>query len=223
MTLRRFPWKQPRQTDNSFRLFNSAPSPGTPATDVEIREISRPRPRSAVDLLSMSKQAGNEDVRNASQPRASSQTRHHYRQGSGFSERRVNPSSVATGKEAKSESADQQSTPTTETSTENRTKERQSQNSASTTPAQSGYRQEPIKGPWRLVRLLPRESRYIITRMLKVNPKERATLDEVLSDFWVRSTEVCQQTESGETINAQNHSHILEPPSGAPPPSKKKA
>ena len=222
MTLRRFPWKQPRQSDNSFRLFTSAPSPGTPATDVEIRDISRPRPRSAVDLLSMSKQAGNEDARNTAQPRASSQTRHHYRQGSGYSERRINPSSVSTTKEGKSESPDKQSTPVTESSTENRPKERQSQSSTSTTSAQSGHRQEPIKGPWRLVRLLPRESRYIITRMLKVNPKERATLDDVLSDFWVRSTDVCQQTESGEIINSPNHSHVLEPPSGAPPPSKKK-
>jgi hypothetical protein len=77
----------------------------------------------------------------------------------------------------------------------------------------TGQRQEVIKGPWRLLRILPRESRYIIGRMLKVNPKERATLEEVLADDWVQSILACRQEESGTIIKATNHTHILEPPS----------
>src|SRR6202012_4686992 len=48
MTLRRFPWKQPRTTDNSYRLFVAPPTPGTPVPDSR----HHPRPRSAPDLPS---------------------------------------------------------------------------------------------------------------------------------------------------------------------------
>lgn len=226
MTLRRFPWKQPRSSDNSFKLFVSSPSPGTPATDIEIRDISRPRPRSAVDLLSMSQQQAQNGSDAAKNPheRASSQTRHHRRQGSSQSERRLYPPSAPVTKETKGDSPnDQPAPPPIEISGDGRQKERQPQSSAaSTASGQSGQRQEPLKGPWRLVRLLPRESRYIVTRMLKLKPRERATLEEVLGDFWLRSTDVCRQTECGEVINSKSHSHVLEPPSSAPPAAPKR-
>lgn len=72
------------------------------------------------------------------------------------------------------------------------------------------------------MRILPRESRYIIGRMLKVAVSQRATLDEVLSDDWVRNIQVCEQDEkTGQTLKAPNHSHVLEPPSNAPPVASK--
>jgi len=52
--------------------------------------------------------------------------------------------------------------------------------------------------------------------MLKVDPKERATLDEVMADEWVRNIICCQQENSGETLNASNHTHVLEPPAQSP-------
>lgn len=79
---------------------------------------------------------------------------------------------------------------------------------------------EVIKGPWRLLRILPRESRHIVGRMLKVDPTERATMDEVLEDDWVLSAAVCYQDESGHVHRADNHIHVLEPGSGGPPPAK---
>lgn len=88
---------------------------------------------------------------------------------------------------------------------------------------QQSQRQEVIKGPWRLLRILPRESRYIVGRMLKVSTKERVTLDEVLSDDWVRNIQACEQEGSGEIINASNHTHILEPPSHSPAVASKGA
>ena len=42
-----------------------------------------------------------------------------------------------------------------------------------------------IRGPWRLLRLLPRESRYTIGRMLDINPVTRITLDEACEDEWM--------------------------------------
>jgi hypothetical protein len=57
--------------------------------------------------------------------------------------------------------------------------------------------------------------------MLKVNPKERATLDEVMSDEWVRNIHACEQQATGEVIPAEGHTHVLEPPSHSPPVASK--
>lgn len=80
-------------------------------------------------------------------------------------------------------------------------------------------KQEVIKGPWRLLRLLPRETRMIMGRMLEINPKNRASLDEVTADPWVIESPVCQQVEGERVIRVPTHSHVLEPGSSAPPAS----
>merc|ERR1711939_69540 len=162
MTLRRFPWKQPRLVDNSYKLFVSPPTPGTPVPD------SKPRKSST---LSPEEENGS---RRPSE--AASHSHHHHH----------------------SESPETDSRPTTS----------------------SGDKQEVIKGPWRLLRILPRESRHIIGRMLKVDPAERATMDEVLEDDWVLSSKVCYQEENGVVHRADNHTHVLEAGSGGPPPAK---
>ena len=99
---------------------------------------------------------------------------------------------------------------------------------ASQTPKSPGPREgtngkpETIRGPWRLLRLLPRESRHIIGRMLEIDPKRRATIEEMLEDPWVATTPVCQQLEGGEVIRAAGHEHTLEPGTAdTPVPSKK--
>ncbi len=86
MTLRRFPWKAPRQSDNSFKLFTSIPS-----TLEEIKE-----------------------------------------------------------NEGKS-----------------------------------------IKGPYRLLRLLPHITRPLISKMLEINPNNRATLETIKNDEWFKSISMC--------------------------------
>ncbi|KAF8252859.1 Pkinase-domain-containing protein [Wilcoxina mikolae CBS 423.85] len=116
MTLRRFPWKAPRQSDNSFRLFSTPPDSPTTVEG------------------------------SASNPA---------------------PSEV------------------------------------------HGTGQQPPKGPNRLLRILPRESRHIIGRMLELNPAKRAVLDEIWCDEWIASIEFCQQ-ESSTVMKAKNHSHTLE-------------
>jgi len=71
-----------------------------------------------------------------------------------------------------------------------------------------------IKGPWRLLRLLPRESRHIIGRMLEVDPRKRATMEEILEDKWVSESAICRQEEGGMIVRADNHEHALEPGTG---------
>ena len=97
--------------------------------------------------------------------------------------------------------------------------EQSSEHRGSTSGA-SGDKQEVIRGPWRLLRILPRESRHIIGRMLKVDPAERASMDEVLEDEWVLSSNVCSQDMSGQIDRAEGHSHTLEAGSGGAPPGK---
>lgn len=71
-----------------------------------------------------------------------------------------------------------------------------------------------IKGPLRLLRLLPRETRHIMGRMLDLDPKKRATMDEILADHWVQNSLVCRQEEGGQIIRAPGHDHTLEPGGG---------
>lgn len=78
-------------------------------------------------------------------------------------------------------------------------------------------RREVIKGPWRLLRLLPRESRHVIGRMLTIDPKKRAQMPEILDEPWVSDTVICRQVGHGQVIKAEDHTHVLEPPAS---PSK---
>ena len=80
----------------------------------------------------------------------------------------------------------------------------------SSTTSDNSANSATIKGPIRLLRLLPRDSRHIIGRMLEIDPKKRATIDEVLADPWVQNALVCRQEEGGQCYHAPNHSHALE-------------
>ena len=161
MSLRRFPWKMPRMTDNSYKLFASPPTPGT-----DIRRISDAPSKSTTDLDTPARDAVTDP--NAPTPKSE-----------------FAPANGATGQAPEAEK-----------------------------------KPEVIKGPWRLLRLLPRESRHIIGRMLEINPKNRATMSEVLDDPWVSGTVICRQEPGGKVIRADGHVHTLEPPAPAAPSGK---
>ncbi|KAJ5199989.1 hypothetical protein N7491_009214 [Penicillium cf. griseofulvum] len=210
MTLRRFPWKQPRVTDNSYKLFVSSPTPGTPVPEPDPRR----RPKSTPDLASQ----GQDNKRLT--PRSSGPS------DQSGSEQNGNGNENEDGNKAESSQRDGDRSPDTAqkqiSETSNIAHERPTRTTSKEAPPiptssqNSGQRQEVIKGPWRLLRILPRESRYIIGRMLKTNPKNRATLDEVMSDDWVRNIHACRQDGTGEIISAPGHTHVLEPPAQSP-------
>ncbi|KAI5868412.1 Pkinase-domain-containing protein [Durotheca rogersii] len=161
MILRRFPWKVPRMTDNSYKFFAAEPSPGHDPKKLIIPS------RSTNDLSTIpQRDIFSEEEMEKQKPRI------------------VEPSTpkpaAASGQENKEA-------------------------------------KELIRGPWRLLRLLPRESRHIIGRMLTIDPKQRAQMSEILEEPWVSDTVVCRQVEHGKVIHAQDHVHVLEPPA---PPSK---
>ncbi|PLB42074.1 putative protein kinase [Aspergillus candidus] len=216
MTLRRFPWKQPRVSDNSYRLFVSSPTPGTPVPDIDPK---RHKPKSAPDLPSV--------ARDANAP--SRITDDNWAPGQ-VNGRQAPPKPKP--ESATSEENRPPESPQEETS-DNQTQKKMSNNNKPTrttskeapplppSAQQSGQRQEVIKGPWRLLRLLPRESRYIVGRMLTVRVKDRASLDDVLTDEWVQNIHACEQEVSGAVIKAPGHTHILVPPSSSVPVQSK--
>lgn len=73
----------------------------------------------------------------------------------------------------------------------------------------SQEKREVISGPWRILRQLPRESRHIIWRMLEVEPKRRAKMDEIIRDPWVADTLICREMENGQVVHAPGHKHTL--------------
>ncbi|GKT85467.1 nitrogen permease reactivator protein [Colletotrichum tofieldiae] len=163
MTLRRFPWKVPRMTDNSFKLFAAEPTPG----------------HDPKKLIVPSKSAN--DLANTPQRDIFEEGKH--------------PVPKHEHKEAESEAPQGSST-----------------QASTRADGQQTDKKEVIRGPWRILRLLPRESRHIIGRMLEIKVKERATMQEILDEPWVANTVICQQPEPGRVIHAEDHVHTLEPP-----------
>lgn len=170
MTLRRFPWKLPRLSDNSFKLFAADPTPG-------------------------------HDPKKLLHPPSSSTTALQYTPERDFDARSLhNEANKAVNEAAKTE----RPSTTTPSSTGH-------DGTSSSQHPPSGEKKEVIRGPWRILRLLPRETRHIVGRMLELDPKKRATMGEILDDPWVADTVICRQ-EGGQVVNADDHTHVLEPP-----------
>ncbi|OAQ89930.1 HAL protein kinase [Purpureocillium lilacinum] len=170
MTLRRFPWKIPRMTDNSFKLFAADPTPGH-----DPNRLLRPS-KSESQLAST-------PARDFLMEDEVKEKEHH-------SHKRDN----------------------SETTSHHGDHHHKDKDGA------TGERKEVIRGPWRILRLLPRDSRHIVHRMLDLNPATRAKMDEILQEPWVADTVICQQLEHGEVIPAEDHTHVLEPPASQPQP-----
>jgi hypothetical protein len=152
MTLRRFPWKCPKNTDNSFKLFITQP------TEEELQLPIYP----TRERVSQSEPTS----RMPSAPGQNSQS------------------------ELTSEGASVKS-------------------AATTVPATSSNTAQVIKGPWRLLRLLPRETRHIIGGMLDMDPARRANLQQLLKDPWIVKTPHCTQLVGGKLVRADGHEHTL--------------
>lgn len=219
MTLRRFPWKQPRVNDNSYRLFISAPTPGTPVPDSGPKHHRR--------LKSSSDIPGSHQRKHSPAPEVRQPASERPEQVNGIMTPEKKSESTARDENQHPEKATREKTTSSESNGNDNGEKKAHTTSKEAPPlpgAQSGHqRPEVIKGPWRLLRILPRESRYVIGRMLRVSTQERATLDEVLADEWVQNIAVCRQEPTGTVMKADGHSHILVPPSNTAPVAGKAA
>lgn len=143
MTLRRFPWKAPRLSDNSFRLFSEPVS--AEESQRQLEEFYQKQ----------------------------NQQQHHHH----FSLHHNN------------------------------------NNHDDQLQQQQQQQQHPqVRGPWRLLRLLPQESRNIIGQMLEIEPTNRATMQEITLDEWVQSLQICTiDSKLGIPIKSMDHEHTFVP------------
>lgn len=152
MALRRFPWKYPKLSDNSFRLFcmkqpsNDAESPSDILADIKKQRLV---------------EQGCEPIR--------------------------------------------------------KTDESHSPNSK--TDNSSTHKQE-LYGPWRLLRLLPRETRSVIAHMLELDPVKRYDIHRVFADNWINDISMCHM-ENGKVIHSPTHVHNLVASEESPAPPAK--
>lgn len=169
MTLRRFPWKAPNQTDTSFRLFTATP-------DVQDKSKNGQGPGS--DIINILNQMEGKTV-----------------EGHGHG--------ASHGPQSARDARLSNNDPTV--------------GSAKTGPAPpsaAATARKPasqMKGPWRLLRLLPEGSRLVIGKMLLINPLKRATLEEVDADPWVSSLQMCTITKTGHWAKSTDHTHTIVP------------
>ncbi|KTW28463.1 hypothetical protein T552_01724 [Pneumocystis carinii B80] len=66
-----------------------------------------------------------------------------------------------------------------------------------------------IRGPWRLLMLLPRETRLTIQGMLEINSKCRWTMEQIMEQPWIKSVEMCYINSNNDVVKAKNHVHTL--------------
>lgn len=68
-----------------------------------------------------------------------------------------------------------------------------------------------VRGPNKILRLLPRHSRTIIGRMLALEPKQRVLMNDVVKDDWLVSVPSCEvDPTSGDLVEKpKNHKHHL--------------
>jgi serine/threonine protein kinase len=168
MTLRRFPWKLPRLSDNSFKLFAADPTPGHDPKKLILPPSRSTTALSEIPARDFDAQSLRNEANKALNGEEHSKSEKH-----------------ATSASANGPDGTSHHVPT--------------------------EKKEVIRGPWRILRLLPRESRHVIGRMLELDPKRRAKMDEILDDPWVSDTVICRQ-EGGHVVNADDHRHVLEPP-----------
>lgn len=71
------------------------------------------------------------------------------------------------------------------------------------------HHKKTIRGPYRLLRLLPHASRPLLSRMLEVDPCKRATMEEICHDEWYSSIPSCTMDERKNVIRAAGHHHTI--------------
>lgn len=69
---------------------------------------------------------------------------------------------------------------------------------------------DTTKGPFKILKLLPRSSRKLISQMMILDPKKRILMHDVMKDEWLQSIEVCQVDKNMKLIQTpQSHTHHL--------------
>ncbi|ANB15858.1 putative serine/threonine protein kinase HRK1 [Sugiyamaella lignohabitans] len=244
MTLRRFPWKAPHHNDNSYRLFSSKPDGpvgpnGEPLIPVENRRTHASSSSSSTGTSSNSRHTTNaatgsnnngpsDTITSSSSSsgvgagQSTAKTAPHGAGSASHGPVITSPSTNASNATSgivdilNANTQPQQSVVGNAVASGDHLPKRTTPSRSNTGSSLEGPPPPPvIKGPWRLLRLLHHDSRPIIGHMLKIDPKKRATLEDIMADPWVQSLQYCTIGKNGEFIKATNHEHTFVPPEQA--------
>ncbi|OAA68383.1 kinase-like protein [Niveomyces insectorum RCEF 264] len=235
MTLRRFPWKVPRLTDNSYKLFAAEPTPGhdpkrlvlarhPSADDLHKKDHGEPSAEKTekANDVHVHQDGGADGAQDHATEIVDRTENGGHLENEKQLEKEKNGADEKHEKHEKQEKHDEhEKHEEHEEHGEHEKHEEHGKHEKGSTPSEKpgekpAEKREVIRGPWRILRLLPRESRHVIGGMLAIDPKERIKMHEILQDPWVANTIICRQTEPGRVIRSTTHTHILEQPTPAP-------
>lgn len=66
---------------------------------------------------------------------------------------------------------------------------------------------QKFNGPYRLMRLLPHSARPILSKMLTIDPTKRSTMRDILNDEWFQGIHMCTLDSKGNYVSCSNHVH----------------
>ncbi|CAK7267631.1 Nitrogen permease reactivator protein [Sporothrix epigloea] len=205
MTLRRFPWKIPRMSDNSYKLFASEPTLGH-----DPRKLSAAGPKRA----SVSDKTEDGHSSHPSEKQKEQCTEDDAKdETADTTERNGKLEDVRDSEKGKAVAKNEHDTDDNDKD-ENKNAGSQAVD-AKKSEEKPAEKKEVIRGPWRILRLLPRESRHVIGGMLEIDPSKRIKMPQLLQDPWVADTVICRQVEPGRVLRSSTHTHILEQPTPA--------
>ncbi|GMG20005.1 unnamed protein product [Ambrosiozyma monospora] len=185
MTLKKFPWKVPKLSDPSFKMFASR-EPGVTFGDL-LRRL--PDPPSYTDLAGV-------NAEDALVIEAQSPDLHNHHLPS-------TTTTTATTTTTSSDSNSNSNTTTNSSSTSN-------SNSNGATADQSydpSKHTSNLMGEERLLSALPQESRNLIGQMTKLAPACRISIDDCFMDPWFSSVEMCTLDSNGVLCGSEGHVH----------------
>lgn len=186
MILRRFPWKLPNTSDPSFKHFIAADNSHKLTPEILARTETE-----TLTIRKHTEKQSNEKGENPQFTDKHTDHHHHDKHDNNNNNRYENQHDAHHHSEPKEDK------PTKTTSASSHS----SSGKPSAPPA-------IIKGPWRVLRLIPRESRFLILQMLELDPQKRISADGVLESEFARSIEMCAVV-NGTVVHAKNHEHLL--------------
>ncbi|CAH01386.1 putative serine/threonine protein kinase HRK1 [Kluyveromyces lactis] len=197
MMLKRFPWKVPKDSDVNFSLYCMP-------DDVEHDYVKSAQEHEA---LMKTKREERQKVKQMkdSKPREITEEapQHREHEEHGSSSTQVNQ--ITSTPEQKTEVVEKKASQVTHEEPIN----------PKADPTSSEYQvpqrkqKKVIHGPYRLLRLLPHASRPIMSKILEVNPAQRATMKDIYADGWFANIPYCTLDDKKNVIRGAGHSHTI--------------
>lgn len=212
MVLKKFPWKVPKLADNSFKLFCSGRD--CDSLSALLTRVPSPKPFEAKPV---EKPSGLSNLSKAlSKPLEEVETA-----------KPGNTETTETTESTETISSHESSKNSTPLSIEGTTPPQPTAGTTPTTPApsyeettgkkpdQGDAHTSQLVGDARLLQALPAQVRNVIGRMVDLAPACRASIDEVMSDPWLKSVQMCTVEEHLDSSGiskhvyhkAENHQH----------------